>query len=73
MQFVSAEVGAQITYKCNARFTPEAPQVAVCTQNRSWTPDPAQLLCEEPHQGYSLGLNLNLHMHESLGTQPHSS
>ena len=51
VQFESVQVGAEIIYMCSAGFIPEAPQVSVCAQNRSWTPDPAQLLCQEPHPG----------------------
>lgn len=51
VQFESAEVGAVITYQCSAGFIPGAPQVSVCAQNRTWNPDPAQLLCQEPPPG----------------------
>jgi len=47
VQFVSAEVHAVITYKCSAGFIPRSPQVSVCTENRTWTPDPTQLVCQE--------------------------
>ena len=51
VQFVSAEVSAVITYQCSPGFIPRAPQMSVCAQNRSWAPDPAQLLCQEPPPG----------------------
>ena len=30
---------------------PAAPQVSICIQNRTWTPDPARLVCQEQLQG----------------------
>jgi len=51
VQFESAEVGAVITYQCSAGFIPRTPQMSVCAQDRTWTPDPAQLVCQEPPPG----------------------
>ena len=51
VQFESAEVGALVIYQCMTGLIQGVPQVAICAQNRSWTPDPAKLLCQEPPQG----------------------
>jgi len=48
LQFESAQV--EFTYQCNTGFVPAAPQVSTCAQNRTWTPDPAQLVCQEQSQ-----------------------
>ena len=48
VQFESAEVGAEVTYQCNPGFIPAAPQLSVCAQDRTWSPDPSQLVCQEP-------------------------
>ena len=55
-QFESAEVGAEVTYQCNTGFIPAAPQVSTCAHNRTWTPDPAQLVCQEQPQAQGRSL-----------------
>jgi len=58
VQYESAEVGAEVTYWCNAGFIPAALQMSVCDEDRTWTPDPAQLVCREPPPGdYCVGYN----------------
>ena len=61
VQFESAEVGAQIIDQCMTGLIWGA-------QNRSWTPDPAKLLCQEPPQGWFSWTCISI-----LWRQPNSS
>ena len=38
--------GSQIWYNCETGFVPRDKMIATCSHNGSWTPDPANLVCE---------------------------
>ena len=46
IQNINTTGGAQIAFRCNESFVPVGRMSATCTpSNGSWTPDPADLIC----------------------------
>ena len=60
--YTSTVEGSVVTFYCNEGLTPEGQMNTTCASNGSWTPNPADLICNEPPSDCEGQLSVELYL-----------